>query len=140
MLPAGLNLTTAFAPAAAQQITGTPTVNGTFFFRVQVSDGANTQVTRYQLIINAPTAAAASISGCVRDSKGRGLARARVVMTFQDGTSRTALANSFGNYRFDDVAVGQTVILTVSSKSGTFPAAALNVGDEIAGFDLWALD
>ncbi|MBS1792553.1 MAG: CSLREA domain-containing protein [Acidobacteria bacterium] len=139
-LPNGLNLTTAFAPAAAEQITGTPTVNGTFFFRVQVSDGANTQVTRYQLTINAPTAASAGISGRVMDAKGRGIARARVVMTLQDGASRTATTNSFGNYRFDDVAVGQTVILNVSSKSGIFPAAALNVGDEITGFDLWALD
>lgn len=139
-LPAGLSLTTALAPAAVQQITGTPTVNGTFFFRIQVSDGVNTQVTRYQLNLLAPTAASVSIAGRVRDANGRSIGKAMVIMTFADGSTEVARTNPFGYYRFDDVAVGQTVVLNVKSKSRTFPSTVVNVSEDMNDLDFWALD
>ena len=135
-LPAGLSLTTA---GSAQNISGTPTVSGVFFFRIQASDGANTQVTRYQLNILVPSAASVSVSGRVLDSNGRGLGKATVVMTFLDGSARTVLTNPFGYYRFDDVAAGQAVVLNVRSKSGTFLTRLILVSDDVTDLDLWAL-
>ncbi|MGI8640975.1 MAG: choice-of-anchor Q domain-containing protein, partial [Pyrinomonadaceae bacterium] len=47
----------------------------------------------------APTAAAVSVSGRVTNGK-RGVARARVYMTGQNGETQTTITNSFGYFRF----------------------------------------
>ena len=63
-----------------------------------------------------PSAATVSISGQVVTSAGRGISKARITLTFSDGTTRSALTNSFGYYRFTDVPAGQTVVASISAK------------------------
>lgn len=74
----------------------------------------------FRLQGNAVTAANASISGRVLISDGIGLKNAAVLLTDASGNRRTANTNSFGNYRFDEIESGQTVILTIVSKRFQF--------------------
>ncbi len=64
----------------------------------------------------APTAAGVSISGRVMDAAGNGIASTRIVMVDAEGVSRVAVTSLGGFYKFDEVAAGQTVLLTVNSR------------------------
>lgn len=66
-----------------------------------------------------PTAASISISGQIMVGK-QGLKNAQVVLTDQQGNQRTIVTGTFGNYRFDDVAAGETYVLQVVSKRYQF--------------------
>ncbi|HEX8637241.1 MAG TPA: carboxypeptidase-like regulatory domain-containing protein, partial [Pyrinomonadaceae bacterium] len=79
-------------------------------------------------------AAAVTIGGRVLTANGRGISRAKLVLTNQFGEARQALTNSFGYYRFEGVAAGETYVLSVSAKTHTFsqPTIVLSVLDEIA--------
>ena len=79
----------------------------------------------------APTSANISIGGKVLNANGKGIANVRVVLTDTNGLARVAVTNAFGNYKFDEVAAGQTVTLSVNSKKFTFvnPTQVLNVSE-----------
>jgi Carboxypeptidase regulatory-like domain len=81
----------------------------------------------------APTAAMVSVSGKVTTANGNGILNVRVLMTNQSGASATAVSNSFGNFRFDDVAVGEIYVFTVQSKRYQFsvPSQVLSVNDNV---------
>ncbi len=74
----------------------------------------------------APTAASATISGRVTNGK-RGIAKARVYLTGQNGETRTAMTNPFGFFTFSDVQSGESYIVNVSSKSYTFLPQVITV-------------
>jgi Carboxypeptidase regulatory-like domain len=88
----------------------------------------------------APTAAQVSISGKVITSNGEGIRNVRVTLTSGNGLIRTMQTTSFGNFRFEEIAVGQTYILEVSSKKFVFanPTRVLSVQDEITDADFVA--
>jgi hypothetical protein len=68
-----------------------------------------------------PTAAPVLISGRIKTSNGRGIRN--VVIILQDvatAETRRILSSPFGYFRFQDVEVGKTYILTVNSKRYTF--------------------
>lgn len=81
----------------------------------------------------APTAAMVAVSGRVLMAQGRGIFRVRVTLTDANGISRWAMTNAFGNFRFDDVEVGQTYIVSVRSKRYQFSneTQVVMVTDEI---------
>lgn len=81
------------------------------------------------------TAASVNIGGRVLNGSGVPVAKATVTLTESGGTVRTAITNGFGYYRFEEVGVGQTVILNVSSKSHQYAARVLSVTDDVADFD-----
>lgn len=68
-----------------------------------------------------PTAASVSISGQVATFNGSGIRNVRVALTAPNGSIRTTFTSSFGYYAFDDVEVGQTYILEVTSRRFSFP-------------------
>jgi hypothetical protein len=69
----------------------------------------------------APTSANAGISGRVTNSSGSGIAKANVTLTNSNtGETLELRTNPFGYYSFDDLEVGDSYIVTVSSKSYTF--------------------
>lgn len=84
-----------------------------------------------------PTAATVTIGGNVHSPKGNPLAQVRVTLTDSDGQTRTARTNSFGNYRFADVATGEIYVLTVSGKGYQFasPTQIVNVQDNLDNLD-----
>lgn len=86
----------------------------------------------------APTASSVSVSGRVVTSEGRGIARVRVIITDTNGNSRTALTNGFGYYRFEEIEVGQTYIISVRSKQYLFNQQVLTVAEELTDLNLTA--
>ncbi len=131
-LPNGVNLTTNVAPNAIVALAGTPMQTGVFDFQITASDGTNTNVTNYRLNIFAPTAAGVSIGGRVSASDGRGVRNAIVVITLSNGETIQTRTGTFGYYRFDDIEVGQTAVVSVVSKRFTFAPQIVNISEDIA--------
>ena len=88
--------------------------------------------------ILASTAAAVSVSGRVLTAQGRGLRNARLTLTDSSGNTRTAISTTFGYYRFDEVAAGETYILEVGSKQYSFSPQVLTVMEEISDLNFTA--
>ena len=87
-----------------------------------------------------PTAAAATVTGRVLAADGRGIARARILMTDANGVERTAITNQFGYYRFVDVRSGETYLFTVTAKNRAFAQSSVvvTVNDNVADLDFIA--
>jgi len=68
----------------------------------------------------APTAATVSVSGRVTTAQGRGIRNVVVTMTDSSGNTRTATTTSFGYYRFEEVAAGETYIFAARGKRFSF--------------------
>ncbi len=81
----------------------------------------------------APTASMVTVGGRVLAADGTGISGVIVSIADVDGSVRTARTSSFGWYRFDDVAAGQSYVISVSSKRHTFvPSSILiAVSDEL---------
>ena len=110
-------------------------MNGTFNFRIQTVDGANTQVTRYQLNVLVPTAAPVSLSCRALDPSGNGLGKATITVTLMDGSIFSSLTSPFGYYRFDGLTAGQTVVVQVLSKRLAFSPQLITLADGVTGLD-----
>ncbi|HUR98112.1 MAG TPA: Ig-like domain repeat protein [Pyrinomonadaceae bacterium] len=82
-----------------------------------------------------PTAANTNVSGRVLDGDGRGVSGARVSMQSQAGEIVWAVTNPFGYYRFVNLAVGQSYIVTAEHKRYSFAPRTINLNDELTGLD-----
>jgi hypothetical protein len=83
----------------------------------------------------APSAANASIIGRVMTENGAGIRNAVVVVTGGSLTEpRSYRTNSFGYYRFTDLEVGQTYVLTINSKRFVFtnPTLLITLEDNVS--------
>ena len=136
-LPSGIALTTSFSPNAVIALGGITATGGIYNFAVTATDGVNSNITNYRVQFLAPTAAGVSIAGRVLNGK-RGLANAIVVLTKSDGTRLSTRTGSFGYYRFDEIAAGQTVIVEIISKRFSFAPQVVNVNDNVADLDFIA--
>jgi hypothetical protein len=102
---------------------------------VEIGEVVTCTFTNTQLI---PSAATVTVAGRVVTSDGMGIMRARVIMTDSEGNARSAVTNSFGYYRFDDVGVGQTLVFNVYSKQYQFSPRVVSLTDSIADLDFTA--
>lgn len=139
-LPMGLNLTSAFVdpkgefvPEAVVSVSGTPTQAGASDFAITVGNGMNSNVTNYKINVLS-AAGTVSVSGRVFFSAGNGAPYVLVTITGPGG-SRSTLTGSLGYYRFDDVAVGQTYTVSVSSKRNQYSSQMVTVNDVITNLD-----
>jgi hypothetical protein len=82
-----------------------------------------------------PTAANVSVGGRVTAEAGSGLRNAVVTLTEADGSTHTTRTGSFGYYRFDDIASGQTVVISVGSKRYQFQTQLIAIGDDNLAID-----
>lgn len=82
----------------------------------------------------APSAANVAVSGRVTTAYGQGIRNVRIAMSSGDGQVRYAVTGSFGFYRFDDVAAGQTYIMEIHSKRFRFEPSirVITVMEELA--------
>lgn len=124
---------TANCPANNPPVALTTDQRGSGFARQQ---GAGVDIGAIEF--SPATAAAVSISGRVLTPAGRGLRGARITLTDGSGNSRTALTSVFGYYRFNDVAAGEVVVMSVFSKRYTFAPQVLNVNEEIENLNFTA--
>ena len=93
-------------------------------------------VARYQNEL-IPTAANVSVSGRVSSSSGNGIRNVIVTLFSPNGSVLTARTSSFGYFRFDEIASGETYVVSVNSKRYTFDPSSkiLSVNEEIADVD-----
>lgn len=87
-----------------------------------------------------PTAAEVTVGGRITSGKGRGIRSVIVTMTDADGSTRTAVSSTFGYYRFDKVAAGNSYIIEVRAKRFTFdqPVQLVTITEENLGIDFTA--
>ncbi|HQU85553.1 MAG TPA: hypothetical protein PKY59_20635 [Pyrinomonadaceae bacterium] len=81
-----------------------------------------------------PTSANISIGGRVRAGKS-GVARANVILSRQNGETRSLLTNSFGEYRFDNIAAGETYIISVNHRRYYFQPQIVNALENLTELD-----
>ena len=105
------------------------------FYRAGYQNGSEISEDKLQnVFLLAPSAASVSVSGKVQVGSF-GLTNAVVILTDLNGETRTARTSSFGNYRFEDVAVGQSYVITVSSRRYFFAPQIINVNGEIGNLN-----
>jgi Putative Ig domain/Carboxypeptidase regulatory-like domain len=132
-LPPGLSL----SPDGT--ISGTPTQTGTFTFTVKATDtDGMAGAQQYSVTVTAPTAAGVSVSGRVLTPQGAGLMNAMVVLTDASGNTSIARTSTFGNYHFENVAAGQTYVLTVTSKRYQFAPQVVSVMEDLGELNFTA--
>ena len=103
------------------------------------NEGTPTDVTTDgQVLIVGPSAATVSIGGRLLTATGQPVVKASVNLVDTAGTVRTAISNGFGIYRFDDVSVGETYIVSVSSKRYTFTPMVISPTDDLNELNLIA--
>lgn len=82
------------------------------------------------------TAAGVTVAGRVLAKRSRalvGLQRAVVSITGNGGQTRTTQTDANGNFRFEEVASGETYIFNVQAKGYQFSPQAINVTEDIEG-------
>jgi hypothetical protein len=81
----------------------------------------------------APTAASVSVGGRVVNQTGSGIPNVRVTIADAEGQTATTITNGFGQYRFENVQVGEVYFVSVSSKRYEFAqnTQAVNVLESI---------
>ncbi|MEP6902583.1 MAG: carboxypeptidase regulatory-like domain-containing protein, partial [Actinomycetota bacterium] len=84
------------------------------------ADPLSTIFTDGAVNILGPTAANVTVGGRIVDAGGNAISRVSVSLTDGNGTTRTAVSNSFGNYLFTDVAAGASCVISVNSKRYQF--------------------
>lgn len=82
-----------------------------------------------------PTAGGASIAGRVFAPSGAGLSNATIYLTTQSGEVFMSRTSNFGYYQFDDVEVGQTVIISIDSKRYVYSPRTVNLRDNLTDID-----
>lgn len=92
----------------------------------------------WQINAAPPTAANVSISGKVLTAKGAGLSNAIITLTDSQGVSRSLKIATFGNYRFENVAAGETYTLSVTAKKYQFSPQVVSVSDDVTDLNFIA--
>ncbi|MEP6787141.1 MAG: carboxypeptidase-like regulatory domain-containing protein, partial [Acidobacteriota bacterium] len=87
-----------------------------------------------------PAVLLVTVSGRVFTPDGRGLRNAKVVLTDPHGMSRTITTSSFGFYKFDDVAAGESYVIGVISKQYRFASQLVQIDDTLTGLDFMGLE
>ncbi len=113
-------------------ITAAPPANGLYTTFITDDNGLRCSMNGVALD---PSAANVSIGGRVIVEKGLGLRNAQVSMTDAQGNLRQTVTSSFGYYRFDEVAAGETVFLTVRSKRYTFAPRVVSAMENVSDID-----
>ncbi len=86
----------------------------------------------------APSAAEVSVSGKIVAPNGTAISRASILLTDDNGQTRTVNSNAFGYFKFENVEVGRTYIISVQHKRFVFNSRVLAVNDEISELVLTA--
>ncbi len=94
------------------------------------------------LTVSSPTAATVSIGGKVESADGHGIRNVILTLTnTATGEIRSMRSTTFGYYRFEEIEVGASYVLTVSAKKFSFNpnTRLLTVLDELTEVDFIAL-
>ncbi|MCY7376849.1 MAG: carboxypeptidase-like regulatory domain-containing protein, partial [Pyrinomonadaceae bacterium] len=89
--------------------------------------------------ILAPTAALTPVGGRVMTAHKRSINGVRLTFTNQQGIGRTVRTNPAGYYRLDDLAAGETYIVSLYHKSYRFETQVFSLNEELTEFNFVAL-
>lgn len=80
-----------------------------------------------------PSAATVSVSGKISTAEGNGIRNVIVTLIAPNGEVLSTRTSSFGYFRFDEIPVGETYVISVTSKRFTFkqPTQILTVNEEL---------
>jgi hypothetical protein len=121
---------------------GNTNPNGTWSLYVRVQGAGPGQIAGgWGLEFLTPTAANGSISGRVTTADGVAIRNAEMVLTGNSLTEPLRLTtSSFGYFSFDDLAIGETYVLTVNSRRYTFqmPSRVITLTDNAVDMDFIA--
>lgn len=79
----------------------------------------------------APTAAMVAVGGRLQTSDGRGISEAVVYLTDAAGTTKRTIASVRGEFRFDSIPAGTTVVIDVSHKSYFFEPTVVTLNEDV---------
>lgn len=85
-----------------------------------------------------PTAAGVGLAGRVLTPGRNGLRNATVSLTDSRGNIRTARSSTFGYFRFEDLPVGETYVISIDSKRYTFAPRTVQLLDAVSDLELIA--
>ncbi len=87
-----------------------------------------------------PTAAEVTVGGQITTANGFGIRNVSVTLTEANGAVRTVLSTTFGYYRFNEIAAGQTVVISARAKRFDFgqPTQVVLVNDDTTGINFIA--
>jgi hypothetical protein len=116
------------------------TFSNLMFQNFQFDEGAPGNLTIDGKVTITPpvTAASVSVGGRAMTKAGQPLSKIRIALTNSQGEIRYALSNAFGFYRFEDVAVGQTYVVSGSSKLYTFSPEVISPTENLNELNLVA--
>jgi PKD repeat protein len=89
-------------------------------------------------VVSASPIASVTVAGRVLTADGRGLRNAQVRLTAADGSSKTVMSGTFGDYRFANVQAGQSVTIQVISKRYGFQPQTVSVSGDISSLNFVA--
>ncbi len=94
----------------------------------------------WNFTVAAPTAANVNVGGRVITANGSGIRNVIVILTAPNGTIRSTQTATFGYFNFENVEVGGTYIVSVSSRRYGFgqPTIIRSVQEEIADLEFVA--
>ena len=104
---------------------------------------ANTLQSTFQdgaINILGPTSASVTVGGKITDASGNGISKAQISITAANGETRTTLTSSFGFYRFDDIQVGESYVVTVRHKTHQFSPQIIAVFEAMENVDFTAVE
>lgn len=120
--------------------TGTTTISlSNIFVSDAFGNSLATTTTPSQILVG-PTAAQSEIKGRVLTANGRAVSKAKVILTNQNGEIRTVLTNAFGYYRIEEIASGETYIISAEHKQYTFETKVITVYENLSDIDLIAAE
>jgi len=105
------------------------------FLQSMSAAGSGTFASNPVPIYQIPSSSGVSVEGRIMDSEGRGIQNATVTLTDQDGEIHRATSSSFGNFRFEGLTAGQTVVVTVGSKRFSFAPRVVTLNESIGDLD-----
>jgi hypothetical protein len=93
--------------------------------------GIPNSTTNGQVNILGTTAAAASLAGRIVDPNGRAIGGAIVTVANGSGEAQSVRTNTFGNFQFSDLPVGETYILSASARGFTVDPIVIPLSDSV---------
>lgn len=87
-----------------------------------------------------PTSATAVVGGRILTASGAGIRNVQITITFPTGEIRTTVSTTMGYYRFPEIPVGSTYVISVAAKKYSFsqPSQIRQVTDDVGDVDFIA--
>ena len=131
---AGKLMTLKFTAVGAAMQTSPLTITGFMF-----NEGVPANITVNGSVVLIPiTAATVSVGGQIRTAAGDPISKATVLLIDTLGRTRTALSNGFGYYSFEDVAVGESYVVSATAKRYTFNPTVISPSENMNQLNLIA--